>query len=112
MIEANIAQLGRSISEVKALLVSHEHFDHIGGMARLQQLSDAPVYAGEAAVPVVRTGKDDPRDPQAGLHEPMEPVTGEVRPVRDGETNTIWPRGAHGLSPGLSAGRKCGTVAA
>lgn len=89
VVEANIAQLGRSINEVKALLVSHEHFDHIGGMARLQQLSGAAVHTGLAAVPVVRTGVDDPRDPQAGLHEPMEPVTGGVRSVRDGETLTI-----------------------
>lgn len=89
VVETNIAELGRSITEVKALLVSHEHYDHIGGMARLQQLSGAPVYTGLAAAPVVRTGNDDPRDPQAGLHEPMEPVTGEVHSVRDGETDTI-----------------------
>jgi metallo-beta-lactamase class B len=89
VVEANIAKLGRSITEVKALLVSHEHFDHMGGMARLQQISGAAVHAGPAAVPVIRTGEADPRDPQAGLHEPMEPVTGEVRSIGDGETLVI-----------------------
>lgn len=105
VIEANIAKLGRSITEVKALLVSHEHYDHMGGMARLQQLSGAPVYAGLAAAPVVRTGKDDPRDPQAGLHEPMEPVTSEVRSVGDGETHTIAGVGITGIAtPGHTLG--------
>lgn len=104
-IEANIAELGRSITEVKALLVSHEHHDHVGGMARLQQLSGAPVYAGSSAAAVVRTGRDDPRDPQAGLHEPMAPVTGEVRAVSDGETHTIAGVGITGIAtPGHTIG--------
>lgn len=89
VVEANIARLGRSITEVQALLVSHEHHDHIGGMARLQQLSGAAVHAGPAAMPVIRTGEADPRDPQAELHEAMEPVTGAIRAVDDGETLVI-----------------------
>jgi metallo-beta-lactamase class B len=105
VIEANIAKLGRSITEVKALLVSHEHYDHIGGMARLQRLSGAPVYAGLAAAPVVRTGQDDPRDPQAGLHEPMAPVTGEVHAVGDGDTHTIAGIAITGIAtPGHTMG--------
>ena len=70
-------------------LGSHEHFDHVGGMARLQQASGAPVLVGAGAVDVIRTGKDDPRDPQAGLHDPMEPVTGAIRAVADGEQVAI-----------------------
>ncbi len=88
VIAANIAALGLSLRDVKALFGSHEHFDHLGGMARLQQASGAPLWVGADAVPVMRTGKDDPRDPQAGLHDPMEPVTGEVRAAADGETIT------------------------
>jgi metallo-beta-lactamase class B len=84
-IEANIAQLGYSMRDVKALLVSHEHFDHVGGMARLQGLSRAPLWVGEGAAEVMRTGKDDHRDPQAGLHAAMAPVTGTIRAVADGE---------------------------
>ena len=37
VVAANIASLGFKITDVKALLGSHEHFDHVGGMARLQQ---------------------------------------------------------------------------
>ena len=49
----------------------------------------APVLVGAGAVDVIRTGKDDPRDPQAGLHDPMEPVTGAIRAVADGEQVAI-----------------------
>lgn len=84
-IAANIESLGVKLSEVKAILGSHEHFDHVGGFARMQGLSGAPVMVGAGAVEVIRTGKDDPRDPQAGLHAPMAPVTGTIRAVADGE---------------------------
>lgn len=84
-IAANIERVGVKLSEVKAILGSHEHFDHVGGLAKLQQASGAPVLVGAGALEVIRTGKDDPRDPQAGLHAPMAPVTGPVRAVADGE---------------------------
>lgn len=84
-IAANIESIGVKLSEVKAILGSHEHFDHVGGFARMQGLSSAPVLVGEGAVEVIRTGKDNPRDPQAGLHAPMIPVTGTIRAVADGE---------------------------
>ncbi len=85
VVEANVARLGFTLDEVKALLVSHEHFDHVGGLARVQAASGATVYTGQGAVNVLRTGRDDPRDPQAGLHEPMAPVTGEIHAVGDSE---------------------------
>jgi len=73
----------------RGTLISHEHYDHIGGMARLQLRSGAAVYSGLAATAVVRTGMDNLDDPQAGLHAPMQPVTGDVHPVGDAETITI-----------------------
>ncbi|MCB2089537.1 MAG: subclass B3 metallo-beta-lactamase [Sphingomonadaceae bacterium] len=89
VVTANIAALGYSISDVKALFVSHDHFDHVGGMARMQQLSGATVYAGWGASAVIRSGEADPRDPQAGMHPPMAPVA-SVRSVRDGEAASMF----------------------
>lgn len=88
-ITANIEKIGVKLSEVKAILGSHEHFDHVGGFARLQGLTGAPVMVGADAVAVIRTGRDDPRDPQAGLHAPMAPVPGTVRAVADGEVVNV-----------------------
>lgn len=88
-IAANIEKIGVRLSDVKAILGSHEHFDHVGGLARMQALTGAPVVVGAGAVEVIRTGKDDPRDPQAGLHDPMAPVTGPLTAAADGEVLTI-----------------------
>ncbi|MFZ1744273.1 MAG: subclass B3 metallo-beta-lactamase, partial [Pontixanthobacter sp.] len=85
IVTSNIASLGYSIADVKAHFVSHEHFDHVGGMARLQMLSGAAIYTGWGAAPVIRSGKADPRDPQAASLPSMTPVPGEVRSVRGGE---------------------------
>ena len=89
IVEANIRSLGVRLDSVKAILASHEHFDHVAGFARLQGLTGAPVLVGTEAAGVIRTGKDDPRDPQFGLHPPMAPVTGSVRGVKDGEALTL-----------------------
>lgn len=88
-IAANIESLGVRLSDVKAILGSHEHFDHAGGFARLQRLSGAPVMVGAGAVEVIRSGAVDPRDPQNGQLEAMVPVSGIVRGVADGEVLTI-----------------------
>src|SRR5688572_25254023 len=37
----NIRQLGFRLRDIKFLLHSHEHHDHVGGIARLQQLTGA-----------------------------------------------------------------------
>lgn len=105
VVEANLAKLGYRMSDVDALIVSHEHFDHVGGMARLQKLSGATVYTGAGAVDVLRSGTDHPRDPQAGMHEPMEPVSGAIKAVGDGETLTIGGKPFLGIAtPGHTIG--------
>ncbi|MBO6608171.1 subclass B3 metallo-beta-lactamase [Altererythrobacter sp.] len=89
VVEDNIATLGFSIDDVQAILTSHEHYDHVGGLNRLQKLSRATVYTSTEAAPVLRTGAYNPRDPQAGLHDPMTPVTGDIRVVADGEVLNV-----------------------
>ena len=89
VVEDNIAALGFSIDDVQAILTSHEHYDHVGGLERLQKLSRATVYTSAEAAPVLRTGSDNPRDPQAGLHEPMTPVAGDIRVFADGEVLNV-----------------------
>ncbi len=83
-IAANIARLGYRIGDVKWLLNSHEHIDHAGGLAGLMRLSGAQMAARGPAARVLRTGKTDPADPQAGLIKNFAPV-GVDRIIRDGE---------------------------
>lgn len=64
-IKANIEALGFKLSDVKAILNSHTHPDHAGGIAELQKLSGADVYALRPANDVLTTGKATADDPQA-----------------------------------------------
>lgn len=104
-IAANIKSLGIKLSDVKAILGSHEHFDHAGGFARMQGLTGAPVLVGAGAVDVIRSGKVDPRDPQAGQLDAMAPVTGTIRAVADGEVVRVGGREITGIAtPGHTIG--------
>ena len=84
LVANNIKELGFRLSDVKYLLNSHEHFDHVGGMARLQQLTGAQLLASPGAARVLRTGVASPDDPQAGLSKPF-PAARVDRIIQDGE---------------------------
>ena len=84
LIADNIRALGYRIQDVRFILTSHEHYDHVGGVARLQRLSGAAVVTSAAAAKVLSSGQPSQDDPQYGLAKPFPPV--EVgRIVRDGE---------------------------
>ncbi|MEM7613066.1 MAG: subclass B3 metallo-beta-lactamase [Pseudomonadota bacterium] len=74
IIAANIAALGFDVRDVEILLHSHEHFDHVGGLALLRSLSGARVIASVAAAPVLESGVSAADDPQSGMHTPFAPV--------------------------------------
>ncbi len=80
---ANIAALGFDPADIGLLLASHEHFDHVGGMAKVQDATGGLVISSEIAIEVMLTGEDHPDDPQAGIHEPMRPIAHGV-PYNDG----------------------------
>lgn len=84
LIADNIKSLGFRLSDIKILLNSHEHFDHVGGLARLQQLTGAQIYASPAAADVIRSGVAGPGDPQNGLGKPF-PAARVDRIISDGE---------------------------
>lgn len=71
---ANIRALGFDPAKVKTLLISHDHYDHVGGMARLIEATGAGLGTSVDAYRVLSTGQPDPRDPQFGMHEPMAPA--------------------------------------
>lgn len=87
---ANVTRLGFKPRDIKILLSSHEHFDHVGGMAKLQAATGAKVLASPVAALVLRTGKDSADDPQSGMHKPMRPVP-KVSLVRDGQPVRVGP---------------------
>jgi metallo-beta-lactamase class B len=103
---ANIATLGFDIKDVKILLSSHEHFDHVGGMAKLQRASGAKVVASIAAAPVLSSGNLAADDPQAGMHDAFESmivsqeIAGEQALMRGHYVDYIYAIETPGHSPG------------
>ncbi len=85
LVAANIRRLGFRMQDVRMLLHSHEHIDHVGGIARLQQLTGAQLVASPSSATVLRTGAAAADDPQAGMHPPF-PRARVDRVVRDRET--------------------------
>ena len=83
LIADNIRQLGFRLGDVKYLLMSHEHRDHVGGIARLQQLTGATLVTSTAAEKVLNTGLPSADDPQAGMHKPF-PAAQVGRVIADG----------------------------
>lgn len=84
-IVAHIHSLGFRIQDVKVIVNSHVHFDHAGGIAQLQKLSDARVMASAWSAAVMRKGGAGRDDPQYGAVQPISPIS-NVADVRDGET--------------------------
>jgi len=86
LIEQNIRTLHHDIREVKLILVSHEHFDHVGGVAALQWDSGARVLAGAAAAKALGLGHPTEADPQ---YDPSGkysyPEVNRVDTVEDGQ---------------------------
>jgi metallo-beta-lactamase class B len=85
LVAANIRKLGFKLSDVRWLVHSHEHHDHIGGFARMRALTGAEVVASASAAPVLRSGVISASDPQSGFLPRMAPVP-VARVIRGGET--------------------------
>lgn len=82
---ANLRTIGVDPTDIRYILASHEHFDHVGGHAALVRATGAKVVSSAEAADVFRTGRTGPDDPQADLDHPaMTPVSVD-KIVRDGE---------------------------
>jgi metallo-beta-lactamase class B len=61
---ANIRALGFKPEDIHWIVSSHEHFDHVGGLAALAGATGAKVALSAPAAAVLATGKVDPADSQ------------------------------------------------
>jgi metallo-beta-lactamase class B len=71
---SNIRNLGFYQENLRAILTSHEHHDHVGGAYWVAQNTGARVYTSAKAAKVMETGLAGPDDPQYGMHEAMDRV--------------------------------------
>ncbi len=66
LIDANIRSAGFDPLQISAIMVSHAHYDHAGGVAALQRLTGATVYTSVEAAKALRSGELQSDDPQYG----------------------------------------------
>jgi len=71
-----IEGLGRKISDLRQIVVTHYHVDHMGSLAELAERSGAPVLAHALDAPVVR-GEQPEEEPN--LSELEKPYAEETR---------------------------------
>lgn len=71
---ANIRALGFDPRDVRVIVGSHEHVDHLGGFAALKAATGARLRVRAPARAAVETGHVDRADPQAGVIAGTRPV--------------------------------------
>ena len=84
VITANIGKLGFKVRDIKIMLSSHAHFDHIGGHAAMKKLTGARVMAIRQDAEALEAGKD--LSPLGD--EGWTPVKVD-RVLKDGDTVTL-----------------------
>lgn len=101
-IRDNVEKLGFRIEDVRILLSSHAHFDHVQGHAVLQRMTGAQVMALDADADALEAGRD--LSPLG--FEGWEPVRVDRR-LQDGESitlgeTTMTPTWVPGHTPGCT----------
>ena len=82
LIRDSIVKLGFQPRDVKILLNSQAHYDHVAGQAALQKITGARIYSSQAEVAVLESGGK--ADPRWGREQNYPPVKVD-HVVRDGE---------------------------
>jgi metallo-beta-lactamase class B len=112
IIQKSVEQFGFKLTDVKIILSSHAHIDHVGGHARMQKLTGAKIYASAGDARALESGGADdyiqwPKDAIAYAPVKVDHV------VADGERVTLGgvTLTAH-LTPGHTRGATTWTMEA
>lgn len=74
LVAANIERLGFRLKDVRWIVSSHEHDDHVGALAELKRLTGAKLAALDSAAPQLAAGKLRDDDPQRAIAADFPPV--------------------------------------
>ena len=100
-IEEIQAILDRHELQVKGIIITHAHIDHIGGAAKLKELSGAPVYMNENDMEL--RAQLDVQAGWVGMEPPGQPEIDVM--VRDGDAVTLAGQPFHVFhTPGHTQG--------
>jgi metallo-beta-lactamase class B len=100
----NIRKLGFDPADVRYLLSSHEHVDHVGGLATLKRITGAQMLARSEAKASMESGVPDKSDPQFGSLSSFPGIKID-RVVKDNEAIDLGPLKLTAIAtPGHSPG--------
>jgi len=108
LIDANIRTLGLRTPDIKYILTSHAHYDHLGGVRSMQRFTRATVLASASTAQALALGHPVPEDPQFGTGPTDRfPAVADARVMTDGETlqlggTTITAHYTPGHTPGAT----------
>lgn len=102
VVTANVEKLGFKMRDIKIMLSSHAHFDHVGGHAAMKKLTGARVMAIKQDADALEAGKD-----LSPLGDEGWPAVKVDRVLKDGDTvalggttlRAVW---APGHTPGCT----------
>ena len=98
-IESALSAIGRSPTDVTAILLTHSHADHSGGAAALKKSTGAPLITSEKAAPAVRGDVKPPPPPiMAGV---LRPLANLMPPPPPAEVDQVVREGPTGLPSDL-----------
>ena len=108
---ANIRALGFDPRDVRTIVGTHEHMDHMGGFAGLKAATGAQIIVSAEARTVLESGCNHPDDPQIGELPDLRPVavdgvlTFEPQPVpisvgTGPDALVLTPHRSHGHTSG------------
>ena len=70
-ITQNLKEIGRTLADVKAILITHSHKDHTGSAAAVKAASKARLYASEADTPAIQGIVKPPTPPTHWYFRPV-----------------------------------------
>ena len=79
MVENELISLGKKWDDISAVLITHRHGDHIRNLAKVKELTGAPVYCQEAEVPEIK--EQTGITPEGLPHDAFLPYCGGIKVI-------------------------------
>jgi len=86
---AALAELGKTPSDVRRIVLTHAHADHAGGAAKMRRTTAAPLAVHDADAAYLRSGQSPPRESRLGKVLAMLPGGGFRRSNRTRRSATV-----------------------